>query len=401
MEKRAGGPLQTTEAKKTGVRASRAKADAAVMGGRILELDALRGLACLAIVFHHFKPHLLPFGWAAVDLFFILSGYLITAIIIRHANEDRFLLNFYVRRGLRIWPIYYLTVLTIAAASPWLPRYHNYAGLPYILSYTQEVGLHWGWPVPAFSEYTLHMWSLAIEEQFYLLWPALIFLVGRRGVVPLALTVAAAAVWARSSGMYWRILLTRADGLAMGAILASLFASREAIRSHRAVPRVLAVLGLAALAYLTVLIATGRMAKPEAPPSPGFSMLVINILGASIIGLVVYHRGKPALRFLRRPRLVWVGQLSYGIYVYHYILMLLSDDIAQALGKGGRPFWREALTVAIVFVLASLSWRFVELPMLRLKSRFEYRRRPNSGLAKPHVEQRLADQSRAVGSLPR
>jgi len=397
--------VKTTDAKRIDGRApgatTKVDAAAAVMGGRVLELDALRGLACLTIVFHHFKPHLLPFGWAAVDLFFILSGYLITAIIIRHANEDRFLLNFYVRRGLRIWPVYYLTVLTIAAASPWLPRYYNFDVLPHILTYTQEVGLHWGWRVPPFSEYTAHMWSLAIEEQFYLIWPALICLVGRRGVVPLALAVAAAAVWARSSGMYWRILLTRADGLALGAILASLFASREAIRSHRAIPRVLTVLGLAALTYLTVLIASGGMPKPEAPPWPGLSMLMINVLGASIIGLVIYHRGKPALRFLRRPRLVWVGQLSYGIYVYHYILMLLSDDIAQALGKGGRPFWREALTVALVFGLAALSWRFFELPLLRLKDRFEYGRKPNSGLARPHIESKPADRARAPVSPTR
>lgn len=378
--------------KRIDVRGSEAKvkttAGAAVMGGRVPELDALRGLACLAIVFHHFKPHLLPFGWAAVDLFFILSGYLITAIIIRHAGEKRFLVNFYVRRGLRIWPIYYLTVLTIAAASPWLPRYHNFASLPYILTYTQEIGLHWGWRVPMFSEYTAHMWSLAIEEQFYLIWPALICLVGRRGVVPLALAVVVAAVWARSTGMYWRILLTRADGLALGAILAALFASREALRSHRGVPRVLTALGLAALAYLTILIGSGGMTRPEAPPRPALTMLVINVLGASIIGLVIYHRGKPALAFLRRPRLVWVGQLSYGIYVYHYVLMLLSDDLAAALGRGGRPFWREALTVALIFGLAALSWRFVELPLLRLKDRFEYGRRLNSGLARPHIESR-------------
>lgn len=130
-------------------------------------------------------------------------------------------------------------------------------------------------------------------------------------------------------------------------------------------------------------------------------MLVINLLGASIIGLVIYHRGKPSLAVLRRPRLVWVGQLSYGIYVYHYILMLLSDDIARALGKGGRPFWREAITVALVFGLAALSWRFFELPLLRLKDRFEYSRKPNSGLAKPHIDSKALARSRASSSTSR
>jgi peptidoglycan/LPS O-acetylase OafA/YrhL len=368
----------------TAARDSGATLDAGVMSGRVLELDALRGLACLAILFHHFKPHLLPFGWAAVDLFFVLSGYLITAIILKNGRQKHFLYHFYMRRGLRIWPIYYLTVLTIAAVSPWLPRAYDYAGLPYILTYTQEVGLHWSQAAPAFSEYLMHTWSLAVEEQFYLIWPVLVCLVGRRGVVPLALALAAAAVCARSSGMYWRVLLTRSDGLALGALLAALFTGPKAIREHSALPKVFAGFGLASLAYLAVLIGSGAMAKPEAPPWPGLSMLVVNTLCAAVVGLVIYFQGRPALGVLRRPRLVKIGQLSYGLYIYHYVFMLLSDDLAGALGLGGRPFWREALTLAVIFVVASLSWRYVEMPLLRLKDRFEYRPTPRAETSRPH-----------------
>ena len=381
--------MKTTET--TSVRAvstarkdSANRSEAGVMSGRVLELDALRGLACLAILFHHFKPHLLPFGWAAVDLFFILSGYLITAIILKNGRQKHFLFHFYMRRGLRIWPIYYLTALVIAAASPWLPRAYDYAGLPYILSYTQEFGLHWSWPSPMFSEYLLHTWSLAVEEQFYLIWPILVCMVGRRGVVPLALTLAAAAVFARSSGMYWRVLLTRADGLALGAILAALFTGRKAVREHHAVAKVFAAVGLVAFACLAALVGSGGMTKPEAPPWPGLSMLMINLLGAAVVGLVIYFQGRPALAVLRRPRLVRIGQLSYGLYIYHYVLMLLSDDLARAFGLGGRPFWREALTAAVIYAVAALSWRYVELPLLRLQDRFDYRPTARAEASKPH-----------------
>lgn len=360
------------------------------------DIDGLRAVAIALVVAFHGFPAVLPGGFVGVDVFFVVSGYLIAGIILAQLGAGRFsFAEFYARRACRLFPAL-AVVLAAVLGLGWLVLLpdefaalgrHVRAGALYLSNFVlaREAGY---FDAAAETKPLLHLWSLAIEEQFYLIWPALICLVGRRGVVPLALAVVVAAVWARSTGMYWRILLTRADGLALGAILAALFASREALRSHRGVPRVLTALGLAALAYLTILIGSGGMTRPEAPPRPALTMLVINVLGASIIGLVIYHRGKPALAFLRRPRLVWVGQLSYGIYVYHYVLMLLSDDLAAALGRGGRPFWREALTVALIFGLAALSWRFVELPLLRLKDRFEYGRRLNSGLARPHIESR-------------
>ncbi|HKI18261.1 MAG TPA: acyltransferase, partial [Isosphaeraceae bacterium] len=112
-------------------------------GQRVRELDALRGLACLLILVYHLMPHRVPGGWAGVDLFFILSGFLITSIILKSFHERHFLAHFYVRRGLRIWPVYYLTVLLLAAATPILPRPYDLGGLPYLLTYTQNVPLYW------------------------------------------------------------------------------------------------------------------------------------------------------------------------------------------------------------------------------------------------------------------
>ncbi len=125
-------------------------------------------------------PSLVPFGWASVDLFFVLSGYLITAILIRYERSPRLLVNFYARRGLRIWPVYYLTVAAVVVLGPILPVPTKWDGLGYYVLYLQNLPMYWSGKVPAFSPYVAHLWTLACEEQFYLIWPALVVLFGRR-----------------------------------------------------------------------------------------------------------------------------------------------------------------------------------------------------------------------------
>ena len=96
------------------------------------------------------------------------------------------------------------------------------------------------------------------------------------------------------------------------------------------------------------------------------------MLFASLVGLVVLSAGRPALRVLRGRRLRGIGTLSYGLYMYHFVVLMLVGDIARALGRRGRPFWMDLVMMALTFALAGLSWRFVEAPLLRLKGRFAY-----------------------------
>ena len=120
-------------------------------------------LACLTILAYHVRPPMVPYGWASVDLFFVLSGYLITAILIRHEGSPGLLRNFYVRRGLRIWPVYYLTILALVILGPWLPWPTDWDGLGYYLTYTQNLPLYWSGQVPPFSPYIPH--SLDARER--------------------------------------------------------------------------------------------------------------------------------------------------------------------------------------------------------------------------------------------
>ena len=145
---------------------------------RLDYLDRVRGLAVVLMIVDHLcifwasstalvVPDLLRLtvGRVAMPLFFVLSGFLITGIIVANRDAPGFLACFYARRGLRIWPIYYLTVAAVAAAGPALPRPIDWASLPNVLSYTQYVPRYWGGPDARFSWYLTHTWTLAIEER--------------------------------------------------------------------------------------------------------------------------------------------------------------------------------------------------------------------------------------------
>ena len=138
-------------------------------------------------------------------------------------GEDRFLLNFYARRSLRIWPIYYLALfalvaINLAAMSP--P--YSIQGLPYFLGYMQYLPYYWGEPQPSFLApgWVGHTWTLAVEEQFYLIWPALILVFGRQGVPLICLAVISIAMAARGHHFKPQLLLTQCDSLALGSLLA-------------------------------------------------------------------------------------------------------------------------------------------------------------------------------------
>ena len=342
---------------------------------RVFELDGLRGLACLAIIAYHVRPAGVPYGWASVDLFFVLSGYLITAILIRHRGSPGLLRNFYARRGLRIWPIYYLTIVTLVILGPWLPRPTSWNGLGYYLTYTQNIPLYWSGRVPPFSPYLNHFWSLAIEEQFYIVWPILVILSGRRTLIPLTLAVAAMAVAARARGIDSWLLLARADGFALGGLLAAVFADSQRVARQLVIyRRAIASITLIALAVVAVAMARGIIPVFGRPPTgAGFSVLAINVLFAGIIGLVVTHAGRPAVKWLRRPRLVHLGTLSYGLYVYHYIVLMVADDMLVALRGYGRTSLNNVALIALTYGLALASWLWFEKPLLNLKRRFDYR----------------------------
>ncbi len=327
-----------------------------------------------------------------MDLFFVLSGYLITSILLRHQQSPQFLGAFYARRGLRIWPIYYLTLLTLVGMNRFLPHPYPLDALPYYLTYTQNFPSYWGKPMPPFNPAFDHTWTLALEEQYYLLWPALIAIAGRRRVVGLCLTLIAVSFIARSgfelyfvlpirfNALSERLLPARCDGFALGGLLAALF--RQTQHAAAAKRRTLIVwaafiISASVLGTQFVRHGPGALGLPT-PSDPALTILLVDLFYFGVVGLVLAYHGRPWLAPLRLRALAAPGVISYGIYVYHYPIYWAIDGF----GSGSDPFVYQqswiirGCKLVVTLLVAAASWQLLEKPLLGLKRIFPYEKPP-------------------------
>ncbi len=349
---------------------------------RIPELDGLRGLAALTVVLFHLYISAIPFGWAAVDLFFVLSGFLITGIVLDQMDRPGFLRTFYARRSLRIWPIYYLTIVALMFATAvswrvWVPFALYLQNTGFYLTPLDELRSRVfspDWP-------TLnHAWSLAVEEQFYLIWPGLILLVGRGHVRLLALLGLAGSVAARWAGYPHTVLISRCDGLALGALLASILRGHDATSAAtcRAALRPWVLAALALLVPLGIRLVqgwrSGRITMPLGfrMEDPAAEILFVSLLAFMLVAWVVVDTGHRRFAPLRWEPLRALGTISYGLYLYH-VPVLHSVDAFLPRSIPGFRVVEGLLTLSLTVAVAALSWRFIEQPILKLKDRFDYR----------------------------
>jgi peptidoglycan/LPS O-acetylase OafA/YrhL len=363
--------------------------------GRIVELDGIRGLAAVAIVIFHARPDWLPFGWVAVDLFFGLSGFLITSIILKYGQTPGFLRQFYLRRGLRIWPIYYLTIFGFIVFRHHLPQRCDWSGLWYYLTYTQDLPLYWSNTASRFHSFLDHTWSLAIEEQFYLLWPAAVLLCGARHVPRLVIGCVGISVLGRCFGWPASLLLTRMDGLVLGGLLASML-RRGKVRRTRASWLLGSLIAMGGASTVALAITLQLSSRQLAVSGPG--LLAINLTGMGVIGLVVIFANATWLAPLRITALTYLGKISYGLYLYHYVVLRFSAGRLRLWAPWAMPPGRQAVTILLCFVAAGLSWVLIEQPILRLKRRFEYApRQPGESVTRPRAGRNpVADEAASV-----
>ncbi|MHB1556972.1 MAG: acyltransferase family protein [Isosphaeraceae bacterium] len=341
---------------------------------RIEELDSLRGLAALAIVLFHLPAgSSSPLG-SSIYLFFVLSGYLITSILLRQPTNGGFLVAFYARRGLRIWPIYYLALCGVILLNVWAPNPASLASLARYLTFTQFTGYYWSASVTDAIPALGHTWSLAVEEQFYLLWPAVLALAGRRRLAGAAMLIIAVAVATRALGYSRWILATNCDGLALGGLLAAMLHDRSPSEARSLYGTRLTAAGLLAGTAWAVAHLPGPWGTVLAPTR----ILCVNIVFVAVVGLVVIHAGDPRLALLRDRRLVYLGTISYGLYLYHYILYHWLEDWVAAPVTSEAV--RDALKVVASVLAAALSERWIERPIGSLKRFFPY---PNGGPPDP------------------
>ena len=388
-----------------------------VGGGHVPVLDAFRGLAILVVLVHNASYHpkglhdSVPLkiwdvwtgaGWFGVQLFFVLSGLLITGILLDTKGRPGWLRAFYGRRVLRIFPLYYAALLVYWVVLPRLlgvPRLAESAGIPpwHYWLYVSN------WPVypagvPAGDPTSLtHFWSLAVEEQFYLVWPFVVLALSPRRLAVLAVSLGIAAplfrAWlhagafpedaANMMGYSWTV--ARMDALALGALCA--VALRSGTARELLVARGRWLAGVAAALLVLMLLWRGGMHK-SGPAVQVAGQSLAALLSAGVVLVLALPDTEPrgalrgwwVARALDRGWLRWLGRYSYGIYVVHVPLhrvglQLVGERLAQ--GGGGT---RLALAVAYAAVVLAVSclaalatWHLIEAPFLRLKRHFAAR----------------------------
>ncbi len=343
------------------------------------QLDGLRALAVLGVLYFHFYQKSvtsgLPWGALGVRLFFVLSGFLITGILLR-LRDDRpgsparmhRVRQFYVRRSLRILPLAYLVIIGMAAAG--VPSMRE--TLPWNLTYTSNIymSLRGAWPGSA-----SHFWSLAVEEQFYLLWPWLIvFLPARflRFTIVVAILIAPVYVAAGAhAGLNAVALdaLTPAclDELGAGSLLALLWYERPDVFRGLGQRPLYRWMGLAAIPAVIALL----LSNPDPRTSTPLGSLAVSFFFAWVVHRAALGFGGVWGRLLESRPLVYAGRVSYGVYVLHNFVPPMFERFH--LHRPAQPFAEFLTYTGVTLLLASCSWFFFERPINGFRRRFAYR----------------------------
>jgi peptidoglycan/LPS O-acetylase OafA/YrhL len=341
------------------------------------ELDVLRGFAILAVMFHHVSKnlpelHLLKagtYGWAGVDLFFVLSGFLITGILLEAKGKAHYFRNFYARRILRIWPLYYallafaFVLLPLAVPSlreklfqdayPW----QSYIFFLQNLLCAKPIGFG---PVGV-------TWSLAIEEQYYLVWPFLVLTLSPRalkfaaiGAFSLSVSIRVLQALGLLHLMHYTNTFSRLDGIALGSLLAVVLP----YANERAVRRV-------AMLVLPSSIAVVVVTEWIFGEKTWFLYSGLALAFASILCLSINSEPLRRMRFL-----AYTGKISYALYLMHVPVFDLFREprlrprLEWFHSPAANGLFLLVCMVTAVYLAASASWYFFESPILKLKRWF-------------------------------
>ncbi|MBW8892184.1 MAG: acyltransferase [Burkholderiales bacterium] len=342
------------------------------MGRYLPQIDGLRAVAVSAVVIDHcFGPRILVGGHIGVDIFFVISGFLITGLLVEEIDRDgrASLRDFYLRRFLRIMPallgVSLFVVAALLAGSLVARRLDLWGELRNVL-YALASIMNWaraaGWTGGGFLG---HAWSLSVEEQFYLVWPLLLNATAgrldhRRYAMVLIGAMLALAAWrgflawdGASADRLYNGTDTRADGLLLGAALA--------LSGVRRLPAILLKLWPVPVLCLAVVAVSTPWSAPLLAYG-GFTLVAL--CAAWLVALAVDDRA-PFVPWLKSPFALWIGKRSYSLYLWHYpILMVFSF-------AGVRSRLTDVVTVVASLVAAHLSYRLIEQPFLRLKGRFQ------------------------------
>ena len=341
------------------------------MPRRIPQLDAVRGLAILLVMMHNVSlkypvlhsQQLFSNGWMGVDLFFVLSGFLITGILVETKESQGYFKNFYVRRCLRIWPLYYSLIFfmfvivrflsasefhtVVQQSSPWwaFPLFLQNFLIPISTNAAGPLGV---------------TWSLAIEEQFYVIWPLLVRFCSSKQLRRVAVAeICISPVLRYYLSLHHVYLYTnvfcRLDGLMAGALLALLVRSDNFVPS-KFLPR----------AWTLFFIAAPLAVVTEAVHARWLVFSFTAIASVSFVYLALFCDHKWFRAVMTNQFLIYTGTVSYGLYLLHKIPF----GVVQTLHLDQHPPLALLIILVMSYALAALSWNLLEKPFLNLKRFF-------------------------------
>lgn len=352
-------------------------------GNRIPGLDGIRGLSILLIILFHCRVVTLP--WVSIQLFFVLSGFLITGILLREStgNFGPYIKRFYMRRTLRIFPIYYILTLALFAYVLLFqePLLAHIADWPYVITYTYNIKLAF---VGGQSALMAHLWSLAVEEQFYLLWPLIIYFTPAKyykalfvflivsGPLFRYLTLLGLPMLSSNHDIYhatYKLPTSHLDAFACGALLC-VVKIRMNLRSLICLFALF--VGFGAWYQIQILgkpldSSMGYPLHFSNPGQPIWGYTVWNILSAALIAAVV--NGKVFIRFFELSALRYIGKVSYGMYLVHFVMVLPMFVWVQSLGLPYPLLMNTAAVTLASIAIASVLYYAIEKPVLALKDK--------------------------------
>jgi peptidoglycan/LPS O-acetylase OafA/YrhL len=345
------------------------------------ELDGVRGIAAVAVFFHHLCfTSIEPTGWqpfilglrsisqhgaAGVDIFFVLSGFLITSLLIRDRESPSFYRDFYWKRALRILPVYIVTLICVLLFVPHSGSYVLLSAL-FIVNFANVFHVETIGP----------FWSLAIEEQFYLVWPTVVRRVSVARLRNFLLMVITCVILFRfiiaaTTGHHnYFLTLFRCDGLVAGALLACGFErrQRENLKPTAHDPLLLAILAFGILLWFSsFIVPTGANSVAI---GASIYQTAITLICSATVGLIIAHTGSKALGILRSAPLTFMGLISYAFYLFHMYVMEAYDHFRPLVAGDTKAYWARFFFVfAITTGMALVSRYLIELPALSLRGR--------------------------------
>jgi peptidoglycan/LPS O-acetylase OafA/YrhL len=343
-------------------------------------LDGLRGIAILLVVISHhfgFIPFFPNLGNYGVDIFFVLSGFLITDILLRSKGQRNYFSRFYYHRVLRIFPVYYLVLiiyyLTAPLTNATVFQYDYYSSHWPMVWFHLNNFLSVIYPNQADGRLFAHFWTLSLEEQFYFVWPLLVFCIPlNRKLLLIILFIIGITITARfftwyhyrEGYVYWSLVTNiRADSIAIGALLASLRYLYPSGYEKMFVRFFMVILSI----HLAVILLKSFIA----PAFPHFAVFGVSSFCAAA-GLAVLYSIRPiaAKSLLSNTVLRFFGKISYGLYVYHFPVMILGSVYLAPLLAGGVA--AKAVigltTLAVSIGISTISFYYFEKKILQLKS---------------------------------